>query len=111
EGLVVGGQKSSPRDEGGDDSLFYATMGISGERGSMLFSYENYTRDIILASDRPGLTGPLDLTTEEGIAEAAALGLISPTGFPGRYRRLDPVTGGLFPVGDARRAWEAGPGC
>jgi len=110
EGLVVGGQASRPSDEGGDDELFYALMGISGERGHMLVSYENYVRDIILAASRPGLLGPEDLTTPEGVTEAAQLGLISPTGFPGRYRRLD-ADGNLFAVGDPRRDWEAGPGC
>lgn len=110
EGMVVGGQSSRPEAEGGDDDLFYMNLGITGNRGSLLFSYENYVRDIILAGSRPGLLGPADLSTPEGVSEAALLGLISPTGFPGRYRRLD-ADGNLFPVGDPRRAWEAGPGC
>ncbi|MFN3842434.1 MAG: TonB-dependent receptor plug domain-containing protein [Rehaibacterium terrae] len=104
EGLVVGGQISRPSDDGGDDNLFYATMGVSSDRGSMMLSYENYTRDIILAASRPGLLGPRDLSTPEGVIEAAGLGLISPTGFPGRYRRVT-ATGAAF------GPWEAGPGC
>src|SRR5690606_35844430 len=105
-----GGQSSRPEAEGGDDDLFYMNLGITGNRGSLLFSYENYVRDIILAGSRPGLLGPADLSTPEGVSEAALLGLISPTGFPGRYRRLD-ADGDLFPVGDPRSVWEAGPDC
>lgn len=104
EGMVVGGQMSRPTAAGGDDSMFYATMGIASDRGSMMLNYEKYDRAIILAADRPGLTGPADLSTPAGVEEAASLGLLSPTGFPGRYRRRGAD-------GIAFGPWEAGPGC
>lgn len=111
-GFVIGGQASRPEaDGGGNDNLLYGTMGITGDSGQMVFSYENYTRQIILAAERPGLLGPSDLTTPEGVQTAAGLGLLSPTGFPGRYRRLNPATGGLFPTGNPLRRFEPGPGC